>query len=49
VRIWETSSARSLAVLEGHESGINAVAISRDGRFVVSGDVSGRVILWELS
>jgi WD40 repeat protein len=49
VRIWHTSSRRELATLRGHESGVRAVAVSPDGRQVVSGDVNGRVVLWELS
>ena len=49
VRIWDTSSTAELATLRGHEGGVRAVAISADGRRIVSGDGNGRLILWELS
>jgi WD40 repeat protein len=49
VRIWDTSSARELATLRGHETGVTAVAGSPNGHRVVSGDVAGRINLWEVS
>ena len=49
VRIWDAESTKELATLRGHDAGVRAVSASANGRRVVSGDVDGRVILWEVS
>jgi hypothetical protein len=36
-----------LRSLEGHTGGVNAVAVSPDGRFIVSGSLDGTVKVWE--
>jgi WD40 repeat protein len=39
---------RQEAVLEGHESYVNSVAISRDNKYIVSGSYDQTVRLWNL-
>ena len=50
VRVWDVAQGKSLAVLEGHAQGITAVAVSADGRRVLSsadGERAGKVRLWD--
>jgi WD40 repeat protein len=48
VKVWELESGRLLRSLEGHTHGVWAVAVSPDGRFIVSGSSDGTVKVWEL-
>jgi WD40 repeat protein len=48
VKVWELESGRLLRSLEGHTGGVNAVAVSPDGRFIVSGSDDRTVKVWEL-
>jgi WD40 repeat protein len=48
VKVWELESGRLLRSLEGHTGGVNAVAVSPDGRFIVSGSEDRTVKVWEL-
>jgi WD40 repeat protein len=45
ITVWEWSSRRQLAVLDGHDGGINALAFSPDGSSLASGDTAGLVKL----
>jgi WD40 repeat protein len=49
IRVWETSTGRLRAALEGHAFGVYSVAISSTGHRVTSGGVDGTVRLWETS
>jgi WD40 repeat protein len=42
VKVWEAESGRLLRSLEGHTAWVNAVAVSPDGRFIVSGSETAR-------
>jgi WD40 repeat protein len=48
VRIWDIDNNRELCRLEGHESKIATVAVSRDDDCVASGSKFGEIILWRL-
>jgi WD40 repeat protein len=49
IELWDTTSWKKVAVLEGHAGMIDALAFSTDGKFLVSGseDTSARV--WAIS
>jgi WD40 repeat protein len=47
VKVWELESGRLLRSLEGHTGGVWAVAVSPDGRFIVSGSDDRTVKVWE--
>lgn len=48
VRIWDLSTGRCLQSMEGHADGVNAVALTADLRYVLSGDWSLTARFWEL-
>jgi WD40 repeat protein len=50
VRIWDAATGASLGALPSHEDVVRAVAVSPDGRHVLSGGESGdgRLRLWDL-
>ena len=48
VRLWDIDSWKQTAVFAGHQAGIAAIAVSPDGKTVVSGDNwKGALILWD--
>jgi WD40 repeat protein len=48
IRLWKLEDL-SFRVLEGHGSGVLAVAFSRDGSTLVSGDYNGNIHLWDVN
>jgi WD40 repeat protein len=48
IQLWKLEDL-SFRVLEGHGLGVLAVAFSRDGSTLVSGDIGGNVHLWDVN
>jgi WD40 repeat protein len=48
VTVWDLAERRRLAVLAGHQGGVNTLAFSPDGALLASGDSVGVVKLWDL-
>jgi WD40 repeat protein len=49
IHIWDIDSNRPIASLSGHTGGHTRVALSQDGRYLVSGTYDNSLILWDLS
>jgi len=47
VRLWQTDTARSLAVLAAHRDAVLGVALSANGHLVASGGSDGIVKVWD--
>jgi len=48
VRLWEVSSERLLATLQGQTGGVRSVALTADGRLLASGGQDGTLRLWDV-
>ena len=48
VRVWETATGRELAVLRGHGDPVTTVALTPDGRHIISRDARGQTLEWAL-
>jgi len=46
IRLWETETGRTLAVLEGHKDGVTSCGFSPDGNRLVSASIDGTIKLW---
>jgi len=46
VRLWEATSGRPLATLQGHAGGVWGLALTADGQLLASGSFDGTVKLW---
>jgi WD40 repeat protein/tetratricopeptide (TPR) repeat protein len=49
VRLWETETGKSLAVLEGHADSVVGVAFTPDGKTLASSCKDGTIRLWTVS
>ena len=49
VRLWEASSGKQIASLEGHQTNVWAVAFSPDGNRLVSCGYDGAVMVWDVA
>jgi WD40 repeat protein len=47
VRLWEASTGRPLATVQGDTGGVYSVGLSADGELVAGGGTDGTVRLWE--
>jgi WD40 repeat protein len=48
IRVWEVGKREASSVLHGHEAPISALALSRDGKTLASGDDHGVVRAWDV-
>ncbi|OAX32038.1 WD40 repeat-like protein, partial [Rhizopogon vinicolor AM-OR11-026] len=46
LRLWDLKDGVVLKKMEGHSYKVAAVAVSRDGRMIASGDANGELIAW---
>ncbi|KAG1804619.1 WD40-repeat-containing domain protein [Suillus variegatus] len=46
LRMWDLRSGTLLKMMAGHKSEVWALAVSRDGQLIASGDEKGEVIAW---
>jgi WD40 repeat protein len=46
LRLWDLRTGVMLKKMEGHHNRVLALAVSRDGQLIASGDESGEVIAW---
>jgi WD40 repeat protein len=49
IALWDYGHRRPLAVLGGHRGPVSALAYSRDGTLLASGDTAGLVKVWDVS
>jgi WD40 repeat protein/serine/threonine protein kinase len=48
VKVWDLETGRQIRNLEGHKATVWSVAVSRDGRFVLSGGNDTTPIVWDV-
>ena len=48
VWVWDVRAGKERIVLRGHEKAVRAVMLSPDGRYAISGDQLGTIILWRI-
>jgi WD40 repeat protein len=46
LRVWDLETGVVLKKMEGHSSSVRALAVSRDGQMIASGDAGGELIAW---
>ena len=49
MRLWDLVTGETLRTLEGHTSGVNAVAVLANGRRALSGSSDNTLRLWDLA
>jgi RNA polymerase sigma factor (sigma-70 family) len=50
IHLWETATGKQRGTLHGHVSGgVGALALSADGRILVSGGYDSQVLVWDLT
>ncbi len=49
IKVWEVQSGKIIGVLEGHEKKITSVSFTDKDNKIVTGDVEGKIIVWDLN
>ena len=47
IRVWELATGRQLRPLEGHKGSVRHIAVSADGRYLLTGGTEAVLILWD--
>jgi WD40 repeat protein len=48
LRLWDLATGKELKLFKGHTGPVLSLAISRDGRFLVSGSADNSMVLWQV-
>ena len=46
VRVWHADTGAELLAIKAHNGAVNAVAVSPDGKRIVTGGKDGKVLVW---
>jgi WD40 repeat protein len=46
IKVWDKPQAKEIAVLQGHRALVNAISVSPDRQFMLSGSEDKTVLLW---
>jgi U3 small nucleolar RNA-associated protein 13 len=49
IRVWDIILGKNTAVLEGHESSVRHLALTNDGKSLISVSMENTIILWKLA
>ncbi len=49
VRIYSPTSGNIIKTLDGHKADVTSAAISADGKLIASGDLDGKVVIWNVA
>jgi serine/threonine protein kinase/WD40 repeat protein len=49
IRIWDAATSRELIALQKHEAPVNDLALTADGRRLITSDLAGTVLVWDLA
>ena len=49
LRIWDASTGKLQAVIPGHKANLRSASYSRDGRYLVSIDLHGKIKVWDIA
>ena len=47
LRLWDLKNGAMLKNMEGHRINVSAMALSKDGKLIASGDGNGELIVWD--
>jgi WD40 repeat protein len=49
VKLWDVTSGKNIASLEGHTNMVRCVAFRPDGKALVTGSEDGTIRLWDMA
>jgi WD40 repeat protein len=48
IKMWDTANGIDIKTFTGHNSGVKCIEIAPSGKQMLSGDASGKVIIWDI-